>query len=89
MMAAVLMRLEWSAEVLDLVGALALAIGTSTNRDDFATFVNTEETACGRTGRRVYPLDSEIKRMVRLELGSLFCHFLRHADFHDSKQQCS
>jgi hypothetical protein len=89
MMAAVLMRLERSAEVLDLVGALALAVGTSTNRDDFATFVNTEETACDRTGRRVYLLDSEIKRMVRLELGSLFCHFLRHADFHDSKQQCS
>ncbi len=50
MMAAVLMRLEQSAEVLDLVGALALAAGTSTNRNDFATFVNTEETARGRTG---------------------------------------
>ncbi|CAM6030728.1 unnamed protein product [Sphagnum balticum] len=50
MMAAVLMRLERSAEVLDLVDALALAAGTSTNRDDFATFVNTEETARGRTG---------------------------------------
>lgn len=83
MMVAVLMQLERSAEVLDLVGALTA--GTSTNRDDFATFVNTEETAHGRTGRRVYPLDSEIKRMVQLELGSSFCHFLRHADFRNSK----
>jgi hypothetical protein len=89
MMAAVLMRLERNAEILDLVGALALAAGTSTNRDDFATFVNTEETTRGKTGRGVYPLDREINRMVRLELGSSFCHFLQHADFHDSKQQCS
>jgi hypothetical protein len=53
------------------------------------TFVNTEETTHDRTGRRVYPLNNEIKRMVRLELGSSFCHFVRHVDFRNSKQQCS